>query len=285
MHIEMGVGRADPDYVNCTPSQARDHLMAAGWAAYDPTGINGVDPAMVSRLEKLAPVVKGLVEAGRFMDFGYLPLRFLHAELPKAEELLEDGRLVPPFDDGCVFSFSSELDGCGSPIARFVISDLPAERTRVIHIALRLPDGVSQLAWYPFNYGRTALFATAADDIHEPIRLLDAGFSVCCALAARADIEPRRIVPDGKLQRARMKARKPLIPPTWAVDAQDYITWVSTRRRKKQHQGGTHASPAPHERRAHQRRLDDGRLVKVRASFVNLLNASAVRRRFYSFKG
>jgi hypothetical protein len=287
MHIELSVGAAAPDYLNLSAGRARDHLLSGGCACHDPSGMRGVDLVMMNRVTGLVPVVKGLVERGRFMDFGHLPLRFLKAECARAEELLADGRLVPPFSDGCVFSFITEFNGYDGAVARFVVSDLPAERTMVIHLAMRLPNGgPEQLAWCPFDHGQTACFVTATGDIDEPIRLLDAGYAVCCALAARADIAPRRIVPDEKLQRARMKARKPAIPPTWAIDAQDYITLVSTHQRpKRSRQGGTHASPVPHERRAHRRRLDNGRTVKVRASFVNMLNAAAVRRRFYSFGG
>lgn len=50
--------------------------------------------------------------------------------------------------------------------------------------------------------------------------------------------------------------------------AQRVLDFEAPGRQRTEYQGGHHASPRPHARRAHYRQLADGRRVEVRASFI-----------------
>jgi hypothetical protein len=113
-------------------------------------------------------------------------------------------------------------------------------------------------------------------------------FMLSLLLLAADGVEVERVEPDVKLQRARARSGKPALPAFYRIHGGDYITALSGKRKggdAKSGTGGTHASPIPHLRRAHQRVLPDGRTVWVRDALVNLRDPHApLQRAFYARK-
>ena len=69
----------------------------------------------------------------------------------------------------------------------------------------------------------------------------------------------------------RVRQGKHPLPAHYDVDAAEYLTALRTER-DSQDRGGTHASPIPHLRRAHERVLGNGKRIWVSSSLVNVRN-------------
>jgi hypothetical protein len=75
---------------------------------------------------------------------------------------------------------------------------------------------------------------------------------------------------DDKLNKARVKNRKPIIPPYRKVDSAYYTTAMLRQTTgQKEAQGGTHASPVPHIRQGHWRNYTSGERTFIRDTLVN----------------
>ncbi len=72
------------------------------------------------------------------------------------------------------------------------------------------------------------------------------------------NIPTKEIVPDAKLNAARVKSGKQPLLPYIAVDTESYITALRETERMESEEGGAHRSPRPHLRRAHLRHLRSG---------------------------
>jgi hypothetical protein len=73
-----------------------------------------------------------------------------------------------------------------------------------------------------------------------------------------------------KLNRRRIKRGQSPVPPYYKVNLRNYITAITnTHRLDSEHGDGTHASPIPHLRRGHVRRLTEERTTWVRDCLVN----------------
>jgi len=82
-------------------------------------------------------------------------------------------------------------------------------------------------------------------------------------------VAQERIEPSEKLNRARAKTGKTLLQPYVKIDT---VTYINARRETERMEAagfGHHASPRPHLRRAHLRRLQSGIIVPVMATIVN----------------
>lgn len=81
-----------------------------------------------------------------------------------------------------------------------------------------------------------------------------------------------QIDPPEKLQKARRKADKPLLPSRLRIDSATYVTVLGMRRqRHKVSLGGTHASPIPHRRLGHWRYFKNGHpRIRIPDALVNV---------------
>jgi hypothetical protein len=69
----------------------------------------------------------------------------------------------------------------------------------------------------------------------------------------------------------RKRQGKPPIPARYEVDAAEYVSALGSST-KGADRGGTHASPIPHLRRAHERVLANGKRIWVRSALINVRN-------------
>lgn len=95
-------------------------------------------------------------------------------------------------------------------------------------------------------------------------------------------VTAQQIQPSPKLNKARIAAGKPALPPYVQIDSHAYITALKGGLHTPASRGvGTHASPVPHVRMGHLRHLSDGREIWIRDCFVNLHKGPVGTRAFY----
>jgi hypothetical protein len=95
---------------------------------------------------------------------------------------------------------------------------------------------------------------------------------ICCLMIlATRGVERETIRPSEKLQRARMKNRKPPIPNYDRVNSEPYVTAVLARghRERSEGLGGHHASPQFHIRMGHPRSYATGKSIWIADTLVN----------------
>jgi hypothetical protein len=107
-------------------------------------------------------------------------------------------------------------------------------------------------------------FQAASCNIGDPI--------ICCLMIlATRGVERQTIRAPEKLQRARMKSRKPPIPNYDRVATEPYVTAIMARghRERGEGLGGHHASPQFHIRRGHPREYATGKSIWIRDTLVS----------------
>jgi hypothetical protein len=81
----------------------------------------------------------------------------------------------------------------------------------------------------------------------------------CCALLSSKGVEKDIVEPAARINQRRAKLNRPPLPA---------YTVIRLARARRENGEGTHASPSPHFRRGHVRRLAEDKLTVVRPHFV-----------------
>jgi hypothetical protein len=143
----------------------------------------------------------------------------------------------------------------------------PPELVGVDHISQVAPSILRFVADDEFralqNNGQSAHEA-ASCNIGDPI--------ICCLMIlATRGVERETVRPPEKLQRARMKSRKPPIPHYDRVLSEPYVTAILARshRERSEGLGGHHASPQFHIRMGHPRNYATGKSIWIADTLVN----------------
>jgi len=174
-------------------------------------------------------------------------------------------------------------DGCTAQ--HFVVCDFLRLTTEEVH-AMRLPpgdylaiDACGTVSTTPDGRWEGTLlesmgerlpnFAKAPDDVKASIRQMALGSLADGVASAAMMLSTRGIKtvveePSAKLNAKRSKAGKSPLPRVTVVDTSAYVE-ASERTSR----GGHHASPVPHLRRGHIRRLRTGRETWIRDMLVN----------------
>lgn len=248
--------------------------------------------------------LESAVDNGRLFDLGYVPNTAIMSESTRAALIYSAGRIGHPYrDEYAIFhrweegaavyvvrpepdqsvngAFAAAEFVCVRTAGRFglILGDIlpycqPAAsgkgyESEVVPSQLRGPG--------PFTDAERRSFAS---NVCDPVM-------AAILLLATDGVAVDRVTAPPKLQRARMKARKPALPGHWHVRTADYITALQAKsaRGRSEPRGGHHASPVPHLRRGHLRTLADGRETWVRDCMVMLKDGSPIegapRRSFY----
>lgn len=250
-------------------------------------GKNGYD-AMPGASETIATGLSKAVSEGRFFWFGEVPdNKRVREWVTRGRELYKAGHITHPFSEPYVLGWHAEgdedasvvmvtpmaaEDGLSYGVAKFVEHPAPdtGEPCLVLVIAAlrKFVGGKMGVAVLTALRSPTELGdAVVADMLRGPI----AGVSYALALLNTDGITHTTVSASNKLNTARKKRGAQPIPSYVAVDAEPYAAAVSERRHYgRSNQGGTHASPLPHIRRGHVRRLHSGSKVWVRDCLVNV---------------
>jgi hypothetical protein len=251
-------------------------------------------------LRKRSELMNIAIGEGRMVYVGTMPdWKAIVKEQQRAVELVCQKHLPHPFADGYVLLYNAE----GCTWATTVMLPERGEPGKMYLVVFRgVQDPWDNHSGFHLDTEGTLEFKGNGDDVniwvHEPItgapspeerperddetpaereyreyQLLSHGVIVCFSLLminARF-VETRRVEVSPKLNKARIKNGKPMLPSYLHVDTEDYVTVINGRYlpRSRVNGGGTHASPAPHLRRAHRRMLPKGDIL-VREAKVNM---------------
>jgi hypothetical protein len=257
----------------------------------------------------------GALRAGRVMDFGFIPNALIKEGGNRGGPLYEIGALAIPFLDPWLLYHRWEQG-----VALYLINPLEARLGGDLEVAeleplkskgeprLSLGDRVllqpdeahpSKPNTYPAHVAPSIWRYLPAVTARDPERSIEGAATgnvldpvMTCLLMLNTDGVRRETirVPD-KLNKARLKNRKPPIPPYERVHSEPYITALLMRGARGDGipKGGHHASPIAHIRRGHIRTYADGKKTFIRDCLVNFTDEAreAFRggRSHYEIKG
>ena len=272
--------------------QFRNAVLGDGMIAINPM----INMHETQHAELLTKMLRTVVEEGRMIDFGYIPNDLIKSESQRAREVFESGELLEPFTtwlgvtwwEGGYNGYHvttvndhpgnyhvAELYGINMPsigplilIYDLMIIEIHGiGETRVRPCDMQYPAGR-----YETDAEAKARGANSLDPLVTMLRFL-----------ADASIEVTHSPAPEKLNKARLQKGKFAIPEHSVVHTKDYVAMIRghTSNGKRTYQGGHHASPVAHWRRAHMRHLQSGKIIPVRSSKVNWREAEDLRRMFY----
>lgn len=198
-------------------------------------------------------------------DFGMVDKFVIEAGWDNAKVFAHAEALTAPAQLG-FFRLSVTNDGDILPFAFLYRSEVNKGYVdRVLGVIRNINTGdLSPCGIYSFDLNRGILNCLRERD---PMitKFVSWAFPACMGLLLTKGVRKISTSPSAKQNAARAKAGKPLLPYITTVDLTAY-------RQATEPQGGTHASPRPHLRRAHVRRIanDNGdKLIPVAAALVN----------------
>jgi hypothetical protein len=270
----------------------RNAVLGEAIFAVNPLLDMGMDMA-----ERIMAAIARTVREGRMIDFGHIPNAVVKAESLRAREAFESGDLLHPYEDNWL-GVSSWEGGCNG---YYIEPNLPDGSTIVMELyGVSLPPGDALMLYDAvridvLGIGDTRIFPAPLHDLpldvlakanirefdeRRAANSLDPLVTMLRLLADASVPIDRSEAPD-KLNRQRATKGRYLIPPHTVVQTRDYVAGFNSHcGPHKPHQGGTHAPPVAHWRRAHLRRLSD-RTVKVRSTKVNWRSDEELHRLFY----
>lgn len=136
---------------------------------------------------------------------------------------------------------------------------------RVIPYAYRFPNLVNnkEYATMITNNRCDDVMQSAAANVIDPIM-------VALMILNTNGVSQKVVSVSDKLNKSRIRNGKPTIPPYRQVDSSTYVTAIMAKHiNKREHQGGTHASPIMHVRHGHWRNYKSGEKSFVRDTLVN----------------
>ena len=250
------------------------------------------------------------VAAGRAFDLGHLPNEMIVREAKRAGVLLHGNHIDHPFSNAYVLYHTWE--GGGSlllvdpsdwhastsgrlPPRTFAVAEIQPVTVlgrpllMMADLGYVAPQSSTGYTGIIIRSALSQLVEKVASNV-ETLAHLAAPVMAALLLLATDGVAVERIEASVKLNKARAKSRKPAIPPHWRVATADYITAITPRQRQRDGEGGGghHASPIPHLRRGHLRKLSEyhgGGERWIRDSLVNLKDPDApLARSFYAMR-
>jgi hypothetical protein len=289
-----------------TIQQFRDTVQRLGVSGGSPLGdLSGNKKAEAympteSEIEACSDMTTEAVAAGRLIDFGYLGNDVMMDTAKRAGPLYTNGFIGLPFTQPWVLAHSWEQGPCFYIVNPLGDDPMGAdlEIMELLPIAIKHFQGLmigdrallacgmatddNRWSSYPARVipssWRMAAMHLRDEDFMATARasagnLLDP-LVTCLMVLSTNGVRRETVIPDAKLQKARIKrGRLPL--PSWErVDASAYVTAIRARldppARSQARGDGHHASPVAHLRRGHIRTYPEGKRTFIRDTLVNV---------------
>lgn len=298
-----------------TVEQIRNVVLAGRFLVPSDSAAMDQDTSLLSSLTEAFTLA---VAGGRLFDLGHIPNAVIMSESGRASELFEAGYIGHPFREPYAFYHTWDADqvgfmkgsgigDCGSlyvvdpfdmhgasggVIAEgtFLVCEAQAVQTlghNVLFVgdaaAGRVGRNADGRLGYLAKLTRSGMFRRLGPSEGAAVANLFDPIMSCLLLLATDGIEVKTVEAPERLNRQRVKAGKPAIPPHYEVKAGAYVTALNARTlRRSEPKGGHHASPVPHLRRGHIRHLHTGGTTWVRDAVINLKDPDApLARNFY----
>lgn len=275
-----------------SPEAFRNTILGDGVLAINPL-LNLNDDRDVRFLKN---ALRNVVVEGCMIDFGFIPNEVIIAESVRARQPFEAGEFQHPYESWLGISrwegghngyyitphphfpgetLVIELYGVSLPnIGNAVlIYDMVSIKIQGPGDTLVSPAHMDYPSHTETEFELRARGSNSLDPLVAMLRLL-----------ADASIPIERHEAPERLNRARAKQGKFLIPDHTVVNTRDYVASFHGATASRTSKGGHHASPVAHWRRAHQRHLTTGKVVPVRSSKVNWREVEELHRLFYKVR-
>jgi hypothetical protein len=218
--------------------------------------------------------------AGRLFDLGYLSNDVIKIESKRAGDLYAWGHIGHPFSEHYILFHTWEEGGAVYLVVpdpdkpaggKFIVTEFGCLMLQGTHRCLVIGDrittqpgkvnGTDKMGWNGIL--STSMLRDYAAELtpgetpeNWGSNLVDP-VAAAMLLLATDGVAVDRVVPSPKLNKARVKNGKPIIPPHWRVNTGPYVTALSARGKRTHGEGGQghKASPVPHLRRGHIRHL------------------------------
>lgn len=233
------------------------------------------------------------VREGRMIDFGFVPNEVLKQSSTTSRTLFEAGELGNPFDvwlgvmpweGGFTAYHVMHKDGAFNIVEYYGIHKPGAAKPLILVwdlISIRAETGTTMTGAWPVQESFLPISGTYEEEQKRGANSLDPLVTML-KLLSDTSVPVEYVPAPDRLNRHREKQGRVPIPAHHVVHTRDYISALRHGASVKgAAKGGTHASPIAHWRRAHQRHLASGRIVKVKASQVNWRDADELHRLFY----
>ena len=266
-----------------------------------------VNPLMNGITEKdvlyLRDVIRQVIAGGRMIDFGHLPNEVIRTESRRSGPMFDAGEFQQPYESWIgVTSWEGGFNGyfVSQAMAREItmnsrdvmMMEIYGVNVPNVGPAIIVYDAVSV---FPTGDGSETYVNPVvmnSADMMSQIELRKRGANclepliMMLRLLADASIPVEHSIPDERLNRSRLKRGRAALPPHTVVRTRDYVSEFhsSAGRPRSPGQGGHHASPTAHWRRAHPRHLASGRVVQIKPMKVNWRDGEELHRLFYKVK-
>jgi hypothetical protein len=243
---------------------------------------------------------------GQVIDFGHWSNDFIKECTLRAKSLYREGALGHPFSTPWIFihtwedKSAFEKFGLERQAAAYLINPYPAEnhlgwtfevleldsmRIKSINAHLIFVGDRCLVAPDKNSNGFDCQIIPAYKRFEETIRehmenftdeqaasnVIDPTMTALLILNTR-NVTAEIVRASDKLNKARERNKKPIIPPYRRIDSSTYVTAIMTKPVHHEHsdEHGTHASPRPHIRKGHWRNYKSGIRSFIRDTLVNV---------------
>lgn len=250
----------------------------------------------LSALTDRGQIPRGVLDEGRIFDLGAFDNSdHLHGRVREIVEGLKD-HVGQPFDLH-PWAFSYEIttfhqDGKRSPMRVVGLVWPQKDQSVLVRDYLATPRGLRFTKDTLFRHttsGTTVTVRPTADPETDVEDLAAGSFyppAIAILNTRGCHIEQKGAPSIANAKRKRQG--KPLTPSHYKVDSSEYFTALSSTDGTVS-TGGTHASPIPHLRRAHERTLPNGKRIWIPSALVNVRSegdfAFVERRKAYKSPG
>jgi hypothetical protein len=290
-----------------TVEQVRDACLEGRIIALNMPGQPEITWITQDEIEFVAPTAKEAIRAGRMIECGHLPNEIIKLCGKRGGLMYTAGLLCHPFldpwilyhtwDEGTAVYIidlreSEQPAGGTTEIIEFIPMIVRGIKTLVVGDRVIYSSAESKGERYAGYAKQSSWRVGLAEQVGETPgsamnNCLDP-FVTALLLLHTDGVPVDRIDPPEKLQKARIKNGKPLLPSRLRVASETYVTVLRARKhRRPTSLGGTHASPIPHRRLGHWRHFKTGHpRIRIPDALVNVKDETraAFMRSHYSIK-
>lgn len=233
----------------------------------------------LSDLTSRRAIPQGIIDEGRIFALGvFMNEDHLHGRVTEVVEGLKE-HVGQPFELhpwAFVYDISTfKQDGRTSPITVVGVVWPQDDGSVLVRDFIAMPKGLRLMKQFLFRHtpdGTTVTVGGGHENQEDQVDRVSGSLyppAIAMLNTRGCGIDLKRAPKIANAKRRRQG--KSLIPAHYNVDASEYFTALGSAKNTANH-GGTHASPIPHLRRAHERVLPNGQRIWIPSALINVRN-------------